>query len=117
MDGEFNAYLGRFRAAIPDGRIFSPLLEFIPVDYRAFQSGEDLIRAMVQILSRRGLRAAGTGLSKQEYVYSDELWLHETVFYAIDTGKRPLAARICEMAIFPNGNNRLRRSSIATSSC
>lgn len=87
MDGEFNAYLGRFgqRYRMED---FSPLLEFIPVDYRAFQSGEDLIRAMVQILSEGDYVLLEQGYPNKNTFIPDELWLHETVFYAIDTGKK-----------------------------
>lgn len=87
MDGEFNTYLGRFgqRYRMED---FSPLLEFIPVDYRAFQSGEDLIRAMVQILSEGDYVLLEQGYPNKNTFIPDELWLHETVFYAIDTKKK-----------------------------
>ncbi len=86
MDGEFNTYLGRFgqRYRMED---FSPLLEFIPVDYRAFQSGEDLIRAMVQILSEGITCCWNRAIQTRIRLFRMSFGCTKRCFYAIDTEK------------------------------
>lgn len=87
MDEEFNTYLGRFgqRLRMED---FAPLLEFIPIDYRAFPSDEELIETMVRVLSEGDYVLLEQGYLNKSAFIQDRIWLHETVFYAIDTDKR-----------------------------
>ncbi len=87
MNEAYNTYWGRQgqRLRMED---YAPLLEFTPIDRNAFSSGEELLAAIVRILSDGEYVMLEQGFENGDPLDPEPLRIHETVFYAVDTEKR-----------------------------
>ena len=87
MNEAYNTYLGRQgqRLRMED---YAPLLAFSPIDHTAFSSDEELIAAIVGILSDGEYVMLEQGFESPDPQDPEPIRLHETVFYAVDTDKR-----------------------------